>query len=530
MRRALLAVALLLGLCSCARSGGSGPDQLVVAAVSHRTPTFGPWSQSTQADQMVASLLFSNLVKSTPDGRGVRPDLARSWRVSPDGLTYTFALRNGVRWSDGRPFTADDVVFTVTEAARFGATPYVGFQPLKWLEVKGAATIEGTTKPLAGVRALDRHTVAITLAQPDSTFLANISAGVYGIVPEHLLRGATAGTVTRTAFSTSRPVGTGPYTLVRYVPDQYLQFTARADYFDGKPKIRSLFFQPDALSSTGLTQLQAGNAQLLLKLAPDDNGYLKGVSGVRTTSIVSPGAEFLQFRVDSPRVADRRVRQAFYYAVDRRRMLARLFDHKGQIRWQMPGFDQSDPALDRYPYDPGKAKRLLRQAGFDFHRPFTLMYSPDLDPLWSRMAAVVQQNLQAIGVDLVLDPVDGAKWAALVTDPKPKYALTFQAGGSMGLGPDRSASYFQCKAPVNTFYSSCRLTKLYTKAQASTDPAERAAVYRAISRQLNTDVPYATLWQTDDLHAYSTRLGGGFRLYSDWRNSFTDIARWTLKG
>lgn len=522
----------LLGLveaCSSGSTGGhSSSNKLVVDTLDSRTPTFGPWSQSTHSDAMVETLLFSNLVKTGPDGHTVKPDLADSWTTAGDGKIYTFTLHHGVSWSDGKPLTAADVVFTVTKAAQLGATPYIGFQPLKWLEVQGASDIKGTTKPLAGIQAQGSDKVRITLAKPDSTFLASIASAVYAIVPQHALAAATANNVAKLPFSTTKPIGTGPYTLTKYVPDQYLQFTANSHYFRGAPKIKTIFYQPNLKDATVMTQLQSGSAQLAFNLAPEDSSELGRMSGVKSKFVTSPGAEFLQFRVDNPRVADPRVRQAFYYAIDRRNMLSKLFSNHGKVLWTLPGFNQNDAALDKYPYNKAKAKALLKAAHFDFSKPFQLLYSPDIDPLWQRMASVVQGYLKAVGVKLVLDPVDSAKWEADMTAPKPPYALTFQAGGSMGLGPDRSSVYFQCHAPVDTFFSDCAVTDQYATASATLNKSAQAAAYAKIGQVLNKQLPFATLWQTDNLYAYSSKLGGGFEIYSDWEQTFSNIQDWTM--
>lgn len=531
LRRLLLASSLLAALAALAGCGSSGTQsgsQLVVGAVDTRTPTFGPWSQSTHSDALVESLLFSNLVKVAPNEKTIKPDLATSWSASPDARVFTFHLRRGVKWSDGRPFTAKDVVFTVTQAAHFGTTPYIGFQPEKWLEVKGADKAKGTDGPVPGVRALDDHTVRMTLSEPDAQFVRNLTSAVYSIVPAHLLGTATAKDIRQSTFATTKPVGTGPYRLKKYVRNQYLQFEANPSYFGGAVPIRTVFYKPDLTDSEAVTQLESGDLQLAFKLAPEDASRLAKTPAIKPKFVTSPGAEFLQFRVDNPQVSDARIRQAFYYAIDRRAMLQKLFHGHGKVLWNLPGFDPSDPGLDRYPYDPAKAKQLLRAAHYDFGQPLKLFYAPDIDPLWERMAAVTQHYLKAVGVNVVLDPVDSAKWEAAMTDPKPEYALTLQAGGSMGLGPDRSSVYFNCKSPVDTFFKDCRVTRLYRAALATTDAGKQAATYRQIGRILNKQLPFAALWQTDLLHAYSTKIGGNFTIYPDWQDTFFGITGWKV--
>jgi peptide/nickel transport system substrate-binding protein len=549
MRGTVLALgaATVLGLGAC--GGGSGDSdsaakdtrdggsvtpaadaKLTFTRLSDNTPGFGPSLQSTGNDAITNSLLFSNLVKIAPDEKTLVPDLAESWEASDDATKFTFHLREGVTWSDGEPFTADDVVFTVTQAAQFGPSAYLGYQPTQWRDVEGGADIEGTKKPLKGIKAVDDQTVEITLAKPNAEFIRNLTDAVYAIVPEHLLKDATAKTIQTVPFSKSEPVGTGPYTLEKYVPNQYIQFKANPDYFGGAPKIGTLFFKLNVKPETAVAQVEKGELDLVLGMAPDDESRLQRIDGVKTEWVISPAAQFIQFRTDNPQVADARVRQAIYYAVDRRAMLENLFKGKGEIRWTFPGLDQDDPELDQYEHDPEKAKALLNEAGFDFSKPLKLFYAADIDPFWEQMAPVIQQNLKDVGIDLVLDPVDGAAWSEALAAPEPKYAVTLQSGGAAGLSPDRGAIYFNCKAPLQTFYANCDLDELYVKARGSTDDAVRAPFYQQIAKIHNTEVPYATLWMMSNLDAYTSKLGGSFKIFSNDRDTFFDVANWTLAG
>ena len=513
-------------------SGGkaSSNKQVVVGATDTRTATFGPWSQSTHSDGLVNTLIFSNLVKIAPNEKTVLPDLASSWTVSRNAKVFTFHLRSGVKWSDGKPFTANDVVFTITQAAQLGGAAYIGYQPEKWLEVGGAASVQGTNKPVPGVKALNAHTVQVTLGEPDAQFIRNLAAAVYAIVPAHSFPGATPKNIRGTQFATTAPVGTGPYTLTKNVPNQYLEFTANPSYFGGAPKIKTIFFKSDLTDAGAVTQLQSGELQVGYNLAPNDYQTLKSTSGIKSVFVTSPGAEFLQFRVDSPRVSDPRVRQAFYYAINRNALVKDIASGRGTVRWSVPGFDQSASDLNRYPYNPTKAKQLLQAANFDFSKPLPLLYvQSGVDPFWSRLGAVIAQYMKAVGVNIALDPVDAAKWEADLTAKNPPYAVTFNSGGNTGFGPDFSSLYFNCKTPVDTYYRNCQVTNQYRAALATTDTTKQAAIYAKIAKTLNTAVPWATLWQTDNLYAYSANLGGSFASYADWRDSFSNIANWTIK-
>ena len=359
---ALLALSLILVAAgSSSTKKASAGSTLTLTRITANTPGFGPVRQDTGNDAMVNSLIFSNLVKVAPDEKTILPDLATKWTVTPNAKTYTFFLHKGVTWSDGTPFTANDVVFTVKQAIAFGPTPYIGYQPSEWLLVKS-------------IKAVGADEVVMNLSQPDSNFVRGLTDAVYSILPQHLLSTATAKTIATVPFTTTSPVGTGPYTLTKNVPNQYLEFTANPHYFGGVPKIQTIFFKLNVSAASAVAQIQSGKLDLALDLNPADAPQVAKAKGVTAKFVNSVAGEFLQFRVDYPQVSDPRVRQAIYYAIDRRAMLKDLFGNHGQIVWTMPGFDQNAAGLNKYPYDPAKAKQLLTAAGFDFSAPFNIVY------------------------------------------------------------------------------------------------------------------------------------------------------------
>jgi peptide/nickel transport system substrate-binding protein len=511
-------------------SGGSaGGGSLTFTRLAANTPTFGPVSQNTGNDAITSTMLFSNLVKVGPDDEKPIPDLATSWTSSHGAKVYTFKLRAGVKWSDGQPFTAKDVVFTITQAAQFGPEPYIGYQPTEWRDVAGADQIAGTTKPLAGVKAIDDTTVQITLAQPNANYVRNLTDAVYAILPEHVLKDTTAKTIKTVPFTRTAPVGTGPYTLEKYVPNQYLEFKANPSYFGGAPKIGTMFFKLNVQPETAVAQMQSGELQLVLDFNPADAPQLQRISGVKSAFVVSPAYQGMEFRVDNAQVKDARVRQAMYYAIDRRALLKNVFGGHGQLLSTVPGFDQNDPALNQYPYDPAKAKQLLQEAGYDAKTPLKLLYSPDFDANWKQIAPVVQKYLSDVGMNVVLEPLDSAGWIAKIDGKDPNgWAVSLASGGSMGLSPDRSSIYFNCKAPLETSYANCALDGIYKAAAGMTDPQKQAAEYAKAAKILNTDLPYAGFFDSANLDAYTTKLGGTFNIYPNDRDTFFQVAGWTL--
>jgi peptide/nickel transport system substrate-binding protein len=185
--------------------------------------------------------------------------------------------------------------------------------------------------------------------------------------------------------------------------------------------------------------------------------------------------------------------------------------------------------LNQYPYDADTATSLLQQANFDFTAPFRIIYSTT-EPGWPEIAATTQAYLQAVGINAELQPLDGAAWENKVEEQTPPdWELSLQCCGAEGLSADRTSGYFSCTNPTGTFYANCDMDNLFNQARQTGDPAARANLYAQIAQILNTDVPYNWLWTNSNFDIVSNRLGGGFELYPNSRESFYEVYKWTIQ-
>jgi len=198
------------------------------------------------------------------------PDLAESWEITPDAQTFTFKLRQGVKWHDGTDFTADDVVYTATWAAE-NRNAYTGF-PTGWWTLKGGADIQaacdaapddktkcGGSSTFEGVTKIDDYTVQFTLAAPNVEFLRTLADAPSSIMPKHLLAGQTRGEILKGDFMNKSPVGTGPFTLGQVVPDQFIEFIASPGYYKGPPKLEKIIYKA-ITTDTALAQTKVASS------------------------------------------------------------------------------------------------------------------------------------------------------------------------------------------------------------------------------------------------------------------------------
>jgi peptide/nickel transport system substrate-binding protein len=304
----------LLGGTSPLVAAQAQPSTLTFTRISDMTPIWHPVHQTDGNQHIIYSLIFSNLVKVAPDERTILPDLADSWDVSPDASQFTFHLHPGITWSDGVPFTAQDVAFTIAQADQFGAKVYKGYAITNWLSVQGASDVQGTINAPSGINVIDNNTIQITLAKPNAEWLRNLPDAIYSIMPQHILKDATPQNIETLPFSTTSPVGTGPYKFVKYVPDQYVQLEANPSYFKGAPQIQTMYFKL-VKPEVAVAQVESGDLDLVIDANVAEKPRVDQIPGVTGKLVQGVGTEYLQFRVDNPTVADPRVRQAIYYAL-----------------------------------------------------------------------------------------------------------------------------------------------------------------------------------------------------------------------
>jgi ABC-type transport system substrate-binding protein len=490
-------------------------------------PVFHP-VQACCAQEIVHELIFNQLVGVDEDSQTVIPELATQWEVSPDATEFTFTIADGVEWHDGTPFTAEDIVWTANwTVANFEA--YGAFAPV-WPQILGAdAVTDGSADAIEGIEIVDSATVKIVLAAPNAEFLAKLAEPPNTIMPRHILEGETAATIRQSDFATGAPVGTGPYTLVQVLPDQYVELAANADYFKGAPSISRLFYMlygPDA----ALGALETGELDVALNIDPREMERLSTVDGLAVASIQTAGMVRIELKNEAPPFDDVRVRQAAYYAIDRRALCEQVLDGLCTPLHVNPGFMQYS-GLNDYPFDPERARELLDEAGYD-GQIVRIMWDSGV-AVYNTIFAIVGQQLEDVGFSVEMQPTETNLWIDRLRFQRDTWEGYVNTGGSELISPDNSAVYFQCdyegeRGKWQTGYENCDLDQLFVDGRQTGDPAERDAIYQQIAEILNEDVPAIHLWAPHNVYAATDALGGGFGVAPNDTDSFNDVETWTL--
>lgn len=522
---ALAAVSATL-LAGCSPAGEtpthSGSTSATLNLYQH-PQSFNPLKGSQGAEVLTDELVFDNLVQATSDFK-FEPRLASSWKMSDDGMTWTFHLRKNLKWSDGKAFSADDVVWTFNTYA----DPKVGSAwATKFANVEGYADLKaGTATSLSGITAPDKNTVVIKFAKAAPGFLASIVGPNLFILPQHVLGSADkAGLLTNEFFNLPN-VGMGPYTMTKFTPDQEVDLK-KNPHFREPVGIDKLYLKM-LTSDVAEAQLQTGELDLA-QVAPADLATVQAMSGVKVSS--APSAGFLRI-VSNDEKFPAAVRRALLTAIDRKTLIKTIYGGKADLvnssfltKWALP----SD--LDTYAFDEAKAKSMLQASGFDFSKTYSFEWvagTADRD----QAINVILQEWQAIGVNIKAKQVDGATQLA---DIKSKaYDFTFSGGGTYTMDPATSLAFLLTSnaypAGGNVgYYSNPDFDALASKAAGTVAKADSAPIWKQAAKIENKDVAEIWLYDPQTVWAASSKLQN-FTAYGDFTNAFADAYKWKIGG
>lgn len=482
---------------------------LQLGGESEPAGTWLPFRASGGAETQVFDLIFSRLIRFDADYNLI-PDLAERFEINDDASEFTFYLRQNVTWHNGEPFTARDVIFTYRLAMEegVGASQYN-----KLSQIQGAAAYRaGEADDVTGLEMIDDYTVKITLEQPNIAFLigAAHNNSLVWILPEHILGDADPTALDQHEFAQNPTVGTGPFTFVEYVPDQYVQTQANLDYFLGAPKLAEVYVVL-AAPATQLASLESGQLHVMQAVSAADAERLANSDTVEI--VPTPGVGIFQTAIMNERFPDKRVRQAFMYGVDRQALMDVVLQGQGTIvngaiigpEWAL--FDD----LNTYDYDPDMARQLLEEAGWDESTQVELIWPQGYQAI-ELSAPVFQQQMSEIGMNITLSPMDEAAFEKRVLEDI-DFDLAWFGGGAYGLDPDVSSSYYACanwtpNGGNTTHYCNEELDELYAQGRATSDVEERTEIYHQAARILNEDVPTIFWWSENMIWGISSKVEG----------------------
>ncbi|MFF7709634.1 ABC transporter substrate-binding protein [Pseudomonas sp. NPDC007930] len=444
--------------------------------------------------QYVASKIYEGLLTYGADLKP-QPGLAKAWSISPDGLTYTFTLQDNVQWHDGKPFSADDVVFSVDQFLR-KVHPRV--RPI-------------LNKYLASVSASAPNTVVFTLKEPFAPFISLFGTDNIVIVPKHLYEG----TDFASAPANQHPVGTGPFMFEKWDRGSSIILVKNPHYWKaGLPKLDKIVFNVIPDSASRAVAFEKGDVQVLRGGDVDyvDVKRLEKIDGVEKTT---QGTEMystltsLVMNERKPPFDNVKVRQAVMHALNRDFIVKNIFFGIGKVATGPISSTTQfyDPNVPAYAFDLKKAKALIAESGVDVSQyPVKILDYP-YGSAWSRLAEYTRQSLQQLGFKVDIEATDAGGWAQRVANFD--FDLTFHFTDQFGdpaIGVSRlfvSSNIVKGSPFVNNEgYNNPTVDDLFARAASSIDPAQRQALYSQVQKVLVDEVANGYLFENQNVTLY----------------------------
>ena len=434
-------------------------------------PTAGP---ASAIREVTSANLFEGLTRVAEDG-SVQPLLAKSWTISPDGLSYSFALQTGAKFSDGTPFDCSIVKFSFDRAVAPGSTN----------------AQKGLFEPIASTECPAADTAVLHLKHPASTLLFNLAWGDAVMVAPNSI-----------GDEKTKPIGTGPFRLRQWVKGDRIVLERRPDYWGAKPALAVVTFKVMGDPSAATAALLAGDLDAYPNFpAPETLDQFRNDPRFTVKIGTTEGKTLLSLNDDRKPFDDVRVRRALAYAIDRKQLVDGLNNGLGAPIGSH--YVPSDPGYvdltGTYAYDPAKAKALLAEAGLGSGFSMTISLPP---PAYARRGGeIIAAMLQQVGITAKLVPIEWAPWLDQVFKQSDFDATIIAHTEARDLDIyARDKYYFNYHSPA--------YRALYQQYLLAPNDAARTELVGQLQRQLATDEPNIFLYALPKLGVWSAKLHG----------------------
>ena len=483
------------------RKGGT----LIIALGSDPT-TLNCGIESSQIVATVAAQMYSGLIHMDKEANP-HPDLAKSWNISSDGLTYTFHLRDDVKWLDGEALTSADVKYSLEKlVGKYNARAKAAYRQIKTIEIP------------------DKYTVIIRLKQPYSPLMRVFTAHDGCIMPKHLYEGTD---VLMNPHNMENPIGTGPYKFKEWVKGDHITLVRNENYFKkGRPFLDRLIFKVIPSSASRAIAFETGEVGAILgsqSFPYQALDRLKKVPNIRLIDLGVPSVIGAHFNyIDNAILAKREVRMAFAHAIDKKFIVDKGMRGVGTVIDSIipAGLPWAyNPNAPKYPYDVEKANRLLDEAGYPRKGSAGVRFSIRLafeagNASAERPAEIIREQLKKVGIAIKLDRLERS---VMLTKIFKKYDFDIWYGplttkGHPALGVARLYISDNIKPrPFTNFtrYRNSKVDKLFDLAVATPKREEMVKAYHEIQEIIMRDLPMVPVADRQRLNIIRDEFRGG---------------------
>ena len=446
-------------------------------------------------------LIYDQIVRVAPDGRGVEPALAERYAISADGTTYTFTMRQGVTFHDGTPLAIEDLRYAIER----GSSAESPWRPL--------------LPPITRIATPDARTLVVELAEPWAPFLADLALYAFSVIPrrEHQQRG--------TAWF-EKPVGTGPFMLEQWRPGSTVLLKRNPTFWDARYPFLDgveLRILPD--DSARLLEFQAGGLDIANELPFNQIAALRGKPGAQVLGVPLLGIDLISINHRRPPFDERNVRMAVNMAIDRAAIVRSVLFGQGAVASSaLPPMLYWSELVQAYPYDPAAAKALLAQSSRPGGFATTLLIHAG-NTVERAVATIVQDQLRQIGIALAISEADTASVAEQAASGA--YDLFYGSLTSDIIDPDELAAIPLAPSgglnALFTGYKNADLDALIRRAARTPDAAERGRLYAQMQQVFRDDAVFVPLFYPHSRAAAQPYVRGftilptaNYRLWETW--------------
>ncbi|MCM2294022.1 glutathione ABC transporter substrate-binding protein GsiB [Allorhizobium sp. BGMRC 0089] len=476
-------------------AGEAFAETSVVLALSSQPETLDPYNTNTTLTTAVTKSFYEGLFGFDKDLK-VQPVLATGYTVSDDGLVYTIKLREGVKFQDGTDFNAEAVKVNL-DRVRDPANKLARFNQFNQIDK---------------VEAVSPYEVRITLKAPFGPFINSLAhASAAMISPAALAKwGKDIG---------FHPVGTGPFVFEDWKPTDYVKAKKFDGYWKkGYPKVDEIIWKPVPDNNTRAAMLQTGEADFAYPLPYEQVNALK--QNTKLTVTISPSIieRYVSFNMLQKPFNDLRVREAINYAINKDALAKVAFSGFAKpAEGIVPEGVLYAHKMPVWPYNPAKAKELLKEAGYPNGFESTL-WSAYTTTTAQKTIQFLQQQLAQVGIKVTLqalEPGQRTEWVQSAPDPKTARVRMYYAGWSSSTGeadwalrPLLATEAWPPKLNNTAYYSNPKVDELITKAMRTTKDDEKKTLYAEAQEQIMKDLPWAPLVTEENISASAKRLSG----------------------
>jgi peptide/nickel transport system substrate-binding protein len=479
----LLAATAMIAVTATAALAADAPTFRM--AIAEDAITLDPIASSDNASIWTELLIYDQLIRPSTDGTKLEPGLAEKWSVSPDGLEYTFTLRDA-KFANGDPVTADDVVYSLQRAAS---------DKSDWARF---------FKPVTKYTVVDAKTIKLGLDKPFTPMLNNLALFSASILPKKEVEA-------KGDDFFKQPYGSGPFSVKAWNKGQDIDLIRNTNYWQsGKPQVGEADIQIINDDNARVLKLKAGEIDAIVGIPFNQVSELKQNADLKVGVAPVFRIELVQLNTTKKPFDDQKVRQALNYAVNKEALVRGVLHGNGTVAVDsLPVMAYHDDALKPYPNDPDKAKALLAEAGYPDGFSTTLLV-PSGDVTYRQVASALQSDLGKVGVKVQIQTIEGSSQYSTTKAGNFEMSLSYatsdtidpdQLIGFTAINPERANAF-------HTQWKDDRVNELYQQERTTLDGPEREKQFQEMEQRVHDGAPFIFLYHQATTYASRKNVDG----------------------